>query len=135
MRKVVKAVVRSTLLEAWTEAVKEGRTLEDSEVRKPVTGEACTGEANTEPAVSATGVTEADGGSEGDDAEGGEPCETTRRARQAVRSRSGAANRLNVQFAPRGSWRAMIVITDTLRALSPSSPERGRTLPSLSAAS
>ena len=64
-------------------------------------GEARTGEANTELVVSATGVTEWDGVSEGDVAEGGKPSETARRARQAVRWRSGGADRLDVQSAPR----------------------------------
>lgn len=50
---MVEAVVRSTLPEARAEAVTVVLTLPDGEVRKPVTGEARTGEANTEPAVSA----------------------------------------------------------------------------------
>ena len=57
MRTELKAVVRSTLPEAWAEAL----TLEEGEVRKPVTGEACTGEADTETAVPTTSVNEADG--------------------------------------------------------------------------
>ena len=83
MRTELKAVVRSTLPEAWAEAL----TLEEAEVRKPVTCEARTGEA--------------DGMNGGDVAEGGEPSETTRRTRQAVRWRSGAANGFDVQWAPR----------------------------------
>ncbi|MCY4487441.1 MAG: hypothetical protein OXF11_10055 [Deltaproteobacteria bacterium] len=62
----------------------------------------------------ATAVIEADGVSEGDVAEGGEPSETARRTRQAVWSRSGATDRLDVQRAPRRSWCAVMVITDTL---------------------
>ena len=80
-------------------------------------GEARTGEANTEPSVLATAVTDADGVSAGDVAEGGEPSETARRTRQAVGSRSDAADRLDVQWALPRSWRAMIVITDTLTAV------------------
>ncbi len=52
-------------------------TVQDGEVRKPVTGAARTGEANTEPGVLTTSVNEADGVSAGDVAEGGEPSETT----------------------------------------------------------
>jgi len=80
-------------------------------------GRSRSGEANTEPVVSATGVTEAEGMSAGDVAEGGEPSESARQAQQAVWSRSGAAVRLDVQRAPRSSCRAMIVITDTLTAV------------------
>ena len=97
MREVVKAVVRSTLPEARAEAL----ALPEGEVRKPVAGEARTGEANTEPVALSTSVNEADGTSAGDVAEGGEPSETTRRDRQAVGSRSGAADRLDVQSALR----------------------------------
>ena len=85
------AVVRSTLREAVAEAATVERTVQDGEVQRPVTGEARTGEAKADRVVSATGFTEADGVSECDDAEGGEPSETTRRARQAVRPRSAAA--------------------------------------------
>ena len=46
--------------------------------------------------MSVRGVTEADGVSGGDVAEGSEPSETARRARRQVRSRSGAADRLDV---------------------------------------
>ena len=97
MREVVTAVVRSTLPEARAEAL----ALREGEVRKPVTGEARTGQANTEPVVPTTSVNKADGTSAGDVAEGGEPSETTRRARQAVGPRSGAADRLDVQSALR----------------------------------
>ena len=62
----------------------------------------------------ATSANQADGQSAGDVAGGGEPSETARRARPAVRPRSGAANGFDVQWAPRSSCRAMIVITDTL---------------------
>ncbi|MDE2978242.1 MAG: hypothetical protein OXU63_12070 [Acidobacteriota bacterium] len=58
---MVKAVVRSTLPKALAEVLTVEWTVQDGEVRKPVTGEARTGEANTEPVVSATVVTEADG--------------------------------------------------------------------------
>ena len=101
MREVVKAVVRSTLPEALAEAATEAPALPEGEVREPVAGEARTGETNTEPIVLTTSVNEADGTSAGEVAEGGEPSETTRRARQAVRSRSGAADRLDVQSALR----------------------------------
>jgi len=94
-------VVRSTLREAVAEAATMERTVQDGEVRRPVTGEARTGEAKADLVVSARGVTEADGVSEGDDAEGGEPSETTRRSRQAVLSRSVAAKAWDVQRAPR----------------------------------
>ena len=47
------------------------------------------------------GVTAVDGVSECEDAEGGEPSETTRRSRQAVLSRSVAAKAWDVQRAPR----------------------------------
>ena len=61
MREVVTAVVRSTLPEAWAVAVTVGRPPEDGAVRKPVTGEARTGDANGETAVPTTSVNEADG--------------------------------------------------------------------------
>ena len=64
-------------------------------------GEARTGEANTETVLLTTSVNEADGVNAVDVAEGGEPSETAQRARQAVRSRSGAADRLHVQPVPR----------------------------------
>ena len=117
VRRELKAVVRSTLAAARAEVQRAATvewTVQDGEVRKPVTGRARTGEANAEPSVLATAVTEADGVSEGDVAEGGEPSETARRTRQAVGWRSGAADRLDVQRVPRRSWCAMIVITDTL---------------------
>ena len=101
MREEVKAVVRSMLPGARAEAVTVEWTVQDGEVREPVTGEARTGEANTEPGVLTTSVNEADGVNAGDVAEGGEPSETARRARQAVGSRSGAADRLDVQLVPR----------------------------------
>ena len=53
-------------------------TVQDGEVRKPVTGEARTGEANTEPGVLTTSVNEVDGVSKSDVAEGGEPSESIR---------------------------------------------------------
>ena len=130
------AVVRSTLPEARAEAVTEARTLEEGEVRKPVTGEARTGEAKAATAVPTTSVNEADGVSEGDVAEGGEPSETAQRALQAVRPRSGAANHFDVQWAPRSICRTMIVITDrftgaiTIGVVTGT----GQTLPSWSAA-
>ena len=114
MLKEVTAVVRSTLLEAVAEAATLERTLQDGEVRRPVMGKARTGKAKANRVVSATGVTGEDGVSEGDDAEGGEPSETTRQARQAVRSRSVAAKGHEVQRAPRRGLRAMTVIIDTL---------------------
>ena len=76
MQGKLKAVVRSTLPGALAEAVTVEWTVQDGGVRKPVTGEARTGDANTEPVVLTTGVTEADGVSAGDVAEGGEPSET-----------------------------------------------------------
>ena len=48
-----------------------------------------------------TSVTEADGVSVGDVAEGGEPSETARQTRQAVGSRSDADDCLDVQSAAR----------------------------------
>jgi len=57
----LKAVVRSTLPEALAAAVTVEWTVQDGEVQKPVTGEARTGEANTEPGVLTTRVNEADG--------------------------------------------------------------------------
>ncbi len=59
------------------------------------------GETKTEPVVFATRVTEADGVNAGDVAEGGEPSESARQALQAVWSRSGAVDRLDVQRALR----------------------------------
>ena len=112
--KEVTAAVRSTLLEAVAEASTVERTLQDGEVQRPVTGEARSGEAKAERVVSATGVTEEDGVSECDDAEGGKPSETTRRSRQAVRPTSLAAKGHEVQRAPRRGRRAMTVIIDTL---------------------
>ena len=64
--------------------------------------------------MSATSANEVDGASAGGVAGGGEPSETARRARQAVRPRSGAANGFDVQSALRSICRAMIAITDTL---------------------
>ena len=61
----------------------EALTLEDGEVRKPVTGEARTGEANAGATVPTTSVNEADSVSGCDVAEGGAPSETARRTRQA----------------------------------------------------
>jgi len=125
----VKAVVQSKLPEALAEAATVEWTVQDSAVRKVVTGGARTGDANMEPVVSATGVTEADG--ESDDAE------TTRRTRQAVGSRSGAAGRLDVQWAPQRCCHAMIVVTDTLTdvVVAGVASEQGKTLPRWSAAS
>ena len=63
---VVKAEVRSTLAAALAEVQRAPTvewTVQDGEVRKPVTGEARTGEANTEPGVLTTSVNEADGAS------------------------------------------------------------------------
>ena len=114
MLKGLTAVVRSTLREAVAEAATVERTVQDGEVQRPVTGEARTGEAKADRVVSATGFTEADGVSECDDAEGGEPSETTRRARQAVRRRSVAAKGHEVQRSARRGRRAMMVITDRL---------------------
>ena len=84
---VVKAVESSTLTEAHAEAATVEWTVQDGEVRKPVTGRARTGEANAEPSVLATAVTEADGVSAGDVAEGGEPSETARRTRRPTASK------------------------------------------------
>ena len=97
----LKAGVRSTLPEALAEALTLEWTVQEGEVQKPVTGEARTGEANTEPGVLTTKVHELDGVNAGDVAGGGEPSETTRRARQASGSRSGAGGRLDVQSASR----------------------------------
>ena len=69
-------------------------------MQEPVTGEARTGEANTEPGVLTTRINEADGVRAGVGVEGGEPSETTRRARPAAGSRGGAANSFDVQTAP-----------------------------------
>ncbi len=71
-------------------------TVQDGEVRKPVTGEARTGEANMEPGVLTTSVNEADGVNAGDVAEGGEPSESARGAVHAAWSRSGGTDRLDV---------------------------------------
>ncbi len=101
MREVVKAVVSSTLPEAGAEAATVEWTVQDGEVRKPVTGAARTGEANTEPGVLTTSVNEVNGMSAGDVAEGGEPSESIRQALQAVWSRSGAVDCFEVQRAPR----------------------------------
>jgi len=98
VREVVKAEVRSTLAAARAEVQRAPTvewTVQDGEVRKPVTGEARTGEANTEPGVLTASVNEADGVSTGDVAEGGEPSETGRQALQAAWSRSGVADRLD----------------------------------------
>ena len=76
MPAVLTAGVRSTLPEALAEAVTVEWTVQDGEVRKPVTGEARTGEANTEPVLLTTSVNDADGVNAGDVAEGGEPSET-----------------------------------------------------------
>ena len=94
MREVVKAVVRSTLPEARAEAVTEAPALPEGEVRKPVTGEARTDEANTEPVVLTTSVNEADGVSRGDVAEGGEP-----NGCQGVGIRHGVEDRRTEQVA------------------------------------
>lgn len=72
MREVVKAAVRSTLPEARAEAATVEWTVQDGEVRKPVTGEARTGEANTEPSVLTTSVSEEGRRERGDAAEGSE---------------------------------------------------------------
>ena len=101
MRRELKAVVRSTAPEARAEVVTVEWTVQDGEVRKRVTGEARTGEANTEPGVLTTSVNEADGVSKSDVAEGGDPSESIRQALQAVWSRSGAVDCFDVQRAPR----------------------------------
>jgi len=64
-------------------------------------GRSRTGQVNKGPVVSATGVTDAEGMSEGGVAEGGEPSGSARRAVQAAWSRSGAVDRLDVQRASR----------------------------------
>ena len=76
-------------------------TVQDGEVRKPVTGGARSGEASTEPGVHTASVNEADGVSAGDVAEGGEPSESIRQTLQAVWSRSGGVDCFDVQRAPR----------------------------------
>ena len=86
MQRKLKAVVGSTLPEARAEALTLEWTVQEGEVRKPVTGEARTGEANTEPALLAMSVDEGDGASEGEVAEGGEPSGTAQRTRRQVRS-------------------------------------------------
>ena len=100
MREVVKAVVRSTLPEALAEAVTVEWTVQDGEVQRPVTAKPAPGDTNAEGDADDE-RSEANGVSAGDVAEGGEPSENARRARQAVRSRSGAANGFDVQRAPR----------------------------------
>jgi len=117
VQRELKAVVQSTLAAARAEVQRAATvewTVQDGEVRKRVTGGARSGEANTEPGVHTASVNKVDGVSKSDVVEGGEPSETTRRTRQAVGSRSGAADGFEVQRAPRSSCRAMIVITDTL---------------------
>ncbi|MDE0030322.1 MAG: hypothetical protein OXU42_13085 [Deltaproteobacteria bacterium] len=96
----MKAAVRSTLPEALAEALTMEWTVQEGEVRRPVTAKPAPGEANAEGDADDE-RSEANGVSAGDVAEGGEPSESARRARQAVRSRSGAADRLDVQWAPR----------------------------------
>ncbi|MCY4439648.1 MAG: hypothetical protein OXE53_05510 [Deltaproteobacteria bacterium] len=83
-----------------------------------------------------TSANETDGVSGGDVAEGGEPSETARRARQAVRPRSGVANHFDVLSTPRSSCRT-IVITDTFTDAITVGVVTGteQTLPSWSAAS
>ena len=120
MQRELKAVVQSTLAAARAEVQRAATvewTVQDGEVRKRVTGGARSGEANTEPGVHTASVNKVDGVSKSDVVEGGEPSETTRRTRQAVGSRSGAADGFEVQRAPRSSCRAMIVMTDTLTAV------------------
>ena len=70
---MVKAVVRSTVSEVRAEALTGEWTVQYGEVQRPLTGEARTGEANTEPVVLTTSVNEADGVSAGDVAGGDEP--------------------------------------------------------------
>lgn len=77
MQAELKAVVRSTVPEGWAEAATVEWTVQDGEVREPVTGEARTGETNTEPGVLTTSVNEADGG---------EPSGTAQRTRRQVLS-------------------------------------------------
>jgi len=82
VQRELKAVVSSTLTEAGAEAATVEWTVQDGEVRKPMTGGARSGEANTEPGVHTASVNEADGVSAGDVAEGGEPSETTGQTRR-----------------------------------------------------
>jgi len=86
--------------EALAEAVTVEWTVQDGEVRRPVTAMAAPGDANAESDAEDE-RSEADGVSEGDVAEGGKPSEATHRARQAVGARSDAVDWLEVQWAPR----------------------------------
>ncbi len=104
MQRELKGVVQSTLAAAQAEVQRAATvewTVQDGEVRKPVTGGAHSGEANTEPGVHTASVNEADGVSKSDVAEGGEPSESIRQALQAVWSRSGAVDCFDVQRASR----------------------------------
>ena len=79
MQRELKVVVQSTLTAARADVQRAATlawTVQNGEVRKAVTGEARTGEANTEPGVFTTSVNEAEDASTGDVAEGGEPSET-----------------------------------------------------------
>ena len=64
--------MRSTVSEARAEAVTVARTLEEDEVRKPVSGGARTGDTDVNGGADGE-RSETDGVSEGDVAEGGEP--------------------------------------------------------------
>ena len=66
------AVVRSTVSEARAQAVTVEWTVQDGEVRKPVTGGACTGDTDVHGGADDE-RSEAEGVSEGDVAEGCEP--------------------------------------------------------------
>ena len=103
VREVVKTVVRSTLPEACADVQRAATvewTVQDGEVREPVTGGAAPARRTRNRVCSRREFNEADGVSAGDVAEGGEPSESARQALQTVWSRSGAADRLDVQSAP-----------------------------------
>ncbi len=74
-------------------------TVQDGEVQRPVTAKPAPGDANAEGDTNDE-RSEANGVSEGDVAEGGEPSESARRVRQAVGSRSDAADGFDVQSVP-----------------------------------
>ena len=92
--------MRSTLPKALAEVLTVEWTVQDGEVQRPVTAKAAPGDANAAGDADDE-RSEANGVSAGDVAEGGEPSESARRARQAVRSRSDAVNGFDVQSAPR----------------------------------
>ena len=86
MQTEFKAVVRSTLQKARAEA----QTLQDGEVRKPVTSQARTGEADAERHAGTKGVS----GNEGN-------AKTGAAGSASSPVRSGAADGFDVQWVPR----------------------------------